>query len=167
MIRGLVIREAEERDSEAIRELLEAAFETDGESRLVANLRRNGDKVLELVAVQEGVLVGEIVFSRLRVAGPEAEFRALALGPLAVLPGRQRTGIGRALIEHAHPVLSARGERLCIVLGEPAFYGRFGYTHARAAGFESQYQSEYLQALAWGEAPISGKLRYPAAFEGL
>ena len=167
MIRGLVIREAEERDSEAIRQLLEAAFETDGESRLVANLRRNGDKVLELVAVQEGVLVGEIVFSRLRVAGPEGEFGALALGPLAVLPGRQRTGIGRALIEHAHPVLSARGERLCIVLGEPAFYGRFGYTHARAAGFESQYQSEYLQALAWGEAPISGKLRYPAAFEGL
>ncbi len=167
MIRGLVIRKADERDSEAIRELLEAAFETDGESRLVANLGRNGDKVLELVAVQEGVLVGEIVFSRLRVAGPEGEFRALALGPLAVLPGRQRTGIGRALIEHAHPVLTARGERLCVVLGDPAFYGRFGYTHARAAGFESHYQSDYLQALAWGEAPVSGELRYPAAFEGL
>ena len=167
MIRGLDIREAGERDAEAIRGLLDAAFETDGESRLVAQLRRDGDCVLELIAAQEGELVGEIFFSRLRVASPEGSFDALALGPLAVLPRMQRTGIGHALIDQAHPVLTARGERLCVVLGDPAYYGRFGYTHDRAAGFESNYQSEYLQALAWGEAPVSGALRYPAAFEGL
>jgi putative acetyltransferase len=167
MIRGLVIRDADEGDAEAIRELLDAAFETDDESRLVENLRADGDRVLELVAVHEGELVGEIFFSRLQVVSDEGHFDALALGPLAVLPGWQRTGIGRALIEHAHPVLTARGELLSVVLGEPAYYGRFGYSHDRAAGFESKYQSPYLQALAWGEAPAHGRLRYPAAFAGL
>lgn len=167
MIRGLVIREAREGDAEAIRELLDAAFATADESRLVEKLRADGDRVLELVALQEGELVGEIFFSRLQVVGEEGHFDALALGPLAVAPKYQRTGIGRALMEHAHPVLAARGERLSVVLGEPAYYGRFGYSHERAAGFESKYQSAYLQALVWGEAPVSGRLRYPAAFEGL
>lgn len=167
MIRGLVIRNAEEGDAGAIRILLDAAFETDDESRLVEKLRADGDRVLELVAVQEGELVGEILFSRLQVVSDEGHFDALALGPLAVLPGRQRTGIGRALIENAHGTLLQRAERLSVVLGEPAYYGRFGYRHDRAAGFESKYQSPYLQALAWGNAPSHGRLRYPAAFAGL
>jgi putative acetyltransferase len=167
MIQGLVIRDAEECDVQAIRDLLDAAFETDDESRLVERLRADGDCVLELVAIQDGELMGEIFFSRLHVVSEEGHFDALALGPLAVFPGRQRTGIGRALIEHAHPALAASGERLSVVLGEPAYYGRFGYRHDRAAGFESKYQSPYLQALAWGEAPTHGLLRYPAAFERL
>jgi putative acetyltransferase len=167
MIRGLVIREAEEGDRNAIRELLDAAFGGDAESRLVERLRADGDRLLELVATYESELVGELFFSRLKVIGEGEEFDALALAPLAVLPARQRTGIGRALIEHAHPVLRAKGERLSVVLGDPAYYGRFDYDHQRAAGFESKYQSAYLQALAWGDAPTSGRLCYPAAFEGL
>jgi putative acetyltransferase len=50
------------------------------------------------------------------------------------------------------------------VLGDPAYYGRFGYSRARAAKFESEYQSEALQALAWGEAPETGRLVYASAF---
>lgn len=167
MIRGLVLREVETGDHPAIRDLLEAAFETDGECRLVQRLREDGDCVLELAGFHEGQLVGEIFFSRLHVIGEGGHAEAVALGPLAVLPGMQHTGIGRALIEHAHPVLVARGERLSVVLGAPDYYGRFGYRHDRAAGFESKYQSAYLQALVWGEAPASGRLRYPAAFEAL
>lgn len=167
MIPGLVVRQAEEGDADAIRGLLDAAFETDGESRLVERLRNDGDRVLELVASRDGEIVGEVFFSRLRVLGGDGHFDALALGPLAVSPSRQRAGIGRALIESAHETLAQRGETLSVVLGEPAYYGRFGYTHARAAGFESKYQSPFLQALAWGEAPRRGRLRYPAAFDGL
>ena len=51
-----------------------------------------------------------------------------------------------------------------MVLGDPAYYGRFGYTHERAAKFESDYQCEALQALAWGDAPESGRLVYASAF---
>ena len=51
-----------------------------------------------------------------------------------------------------------------VVLGDPAYYSRFGYTHARAEKFESEYQSEALQALTWGDAPEAGRLVYASAF---
>ena len=88
----------------------------------------------------------------------------MALAPLAVEPSFHGTGIGGALIREAHVRLKQAGEKLSIVVGEPAYYGRFGYAHERASKFESDYQCEALQALAWGEAPESGRLVYAAAF---
>jgi putative acetyltransferase len=64
----------------------------------------------------------------------------------------------------AHQRLQAAGETLSVVLGDPAYYGRFGYGHARAESFVSDYQCVALQALAWGEAPKAGSLIYAAAF---
>ena len=167
MIRGLVIREARDEDFADIRDLLMEAFAGVGEATLVEELRRQGDRVLELVATHEGALVGGLLFSRLEVAGEHATVPAVALAPLAVAPGRQRTGIGTALVENAHHMLQVAGERLSVVLGDAAYYGRFGYRHARAAGFDSDYQCEHLQALAWGEAPSTGRLRYAPAFAEL
>src|SRR5690606_35540205 len=104
--------------------------------------------VLELVATHEQELAGHLLFSRLRVVGSEGDaFDAVALAPLAVASDIQRTGVGIALVEHAHPVLQAQGERLSVVLGDPAYFGRFGYEAERAAGFESDYAGPYLQAL--------------------
>ena len=70
-------------------------------------------------------------------------------------------------MEEAHHRLEQAGETLSFVLGEPAYYGRFGYSHERAAGFESDWQCEALQALAWGEAPTTGRLVYGVAFSEL
>ena len=167
MIRGLVIREAEAKDHEAIAMLVEAAFGQRDEAGLVDKLRHDGDVVLELVATNEGELVGHIVFSRLVVEEGASRFDAVALAPVAVVPDRQGSGIGKSLIENGHHILEERGERLSIVLGDPAYYGRFGYARDRASGFDSDYQCEALQALAWGEAPATGRLSYPAAFAGL
>ncbi len=168
MIRGLVIREAEEADYPAIGKLLDEAFGGNAESRLVVQLRQDHDAVLELVAAHELEVVGHLLFSRLRVEGDDGRsVDALALAPLAVQPKRQRTGVGTALMENAQKLLEARDETLCVVLGEPAYYGRFGYGRERAAGFACEYQGEYLQALAWGEAPAAGKLVYPQAFSNL
>jgi len=91
----------------------------------------------------------------------------VALAPLAVAPAMQRHGCGAALIAEGHRFLQAAGERLSVVLGEPAYYGRFSYAHARAAGFSSDYQCDALQALSWGEAPTTGRLVYAPAFSGL
>ncbi|RWF10402.1 MAG: N-acetyltransferase, partial [Mesorhizobium sp.] len=91
-------------------------------------------------------------------------FSAVALAPLAVEPSFHGTGIGGALIREAHIRLKEAGEALAVVLGDPAYYGRFGYSHARAEKFESEYQGEALQALAWGEAPETGRLVYASAF---
>ena len=158
------IRAATQGDREAIRRVEEHAFGQQTEAGLVDALVEGGDCVLELVAVEEGQVVGHILFSRLYVEAGAKRHPAIALAPLAVEPSFHGTGIGGALVREAHLRLKAAGETLAIVLGDPAYYGRFGYTHQRAAAFDSEFQGEALQALAWGEAPQSGTLAYAAAF---
>ncbi len=164
---GFAIRAATAADREAIRAIEEAAFGQKDEALLVDTLVAAGDGVLELVAETEGRIVSHVLFSRLTVESEKGGFAAVALAPLAVLPGFQRHGIGAALVEEAHRCLREAGESLSVVLGDPIYYGRFGYSHARAAGFASDYQCAALQALAWGEAPATGRLVYAPAFSGL
>jgi putative acetyltransferase len=167
MMRELVIRPAEAGDREAIFALEAAAFGQDGEAKLVEALVADGDVVLELVATHEAEIVGHILFSRLKVETGQGTAHAVALAPLAVHPERQNTKVGTALIENGHRLLQEAGETLSVVLGDPAYYGRFGYAHARAARFDSDYQCDALQALSWGQAPVSGRLIYSKAFGGL
>lgn len=167
MIRGLVIRPAEARDRMEIFALEEAAFGQDGEAKLVDALVADGDAVLELVATHEAEIVGHILFSRLKVETGNGVVDAVALAPLAVQPQRQKSKVGTALIENGHHLLQEAGETLSVVLGDPAYYGRFGYGHERAAAFESDYQCDALQALELGDAPTSGRLVYAKAFSGL
>lgn len=158
------IRSAQQRDREAIRLVEEHAFEQAAEAGLVDALVGGGDAVVELVAEEDGQVVGHILFSRLHVVEGQSRFPAVALAPLAVEPSFHGTGIGGALIREAHLRLKAAGEKLSFVVGDPAYYGRFGYSHERARRFESTYQGETLQALAWHEAPETGRLDYAAAF---
>lgn len=168
MMRGLVIRPFEARDAEYVRWLLEEAFGNPGEAKLVEAIRAAGDDVLELVATHEQQIYGQILFSRLVVESKNRSADAVALAPLAVRPDKQRTGVGKALIESAHHLLKNAGEELSVVLGDPAYYGKFGYARRRAEKFESDYQGEYLQAFAFSpEAPIMGRLVYAAAFTEL
>jgi putative acetyltransferase len=161
------IRAATPRDRDAIRSVEEHAFGQQAEAGLVDALVGDGDTVLELVAVDEGQVVGHILFSRLYVQKGAKKFAAVALAPLAVEPSFHGTGIGGALVREAHLRLKQAGEKFSIVLGDPAYYGRFGYSHGRAEKFDSDYQGEELQALAWGEAPEGGQLVYAPAFSAL
>lgn len=167
MIRGLVIRPATPADREGIRAIETQAFGRPDEADLVEALVAAGDVVLELVATHEMEIVGHILFSRLYVEQDGRRSPAVALAPLAIQPQRQKTKVGSTLIDNAHVLLKEAGETLSVVLGDPAYYGRFGYAHDRAAGFESDYQGDALQALAFGEAPSGGRLVYARAFTGL
>lgn len=158
------IRAATPRDREAIRLVEEHAFGQNTEAGLVDALVAEDAAVLELVAEDDGVVVGHILFSRLYVRNGGATFPAVALAPLAVEPSFHGTGIGGALINEAHRRLKEAGEKLSVVLGDPAYYGRFGYSHDRAAGFASDYQGDALQALAWDDAPQTGTLQYAEPF---
>lgn len=158
------IRAATPRDREAIRLVEEHAFGQQAEAGLVDALVSQGDVIVELVAEEDGDVVGHILFSRLYVQNGGSTVPAVALAPLAVEPDFHGSGIGGALIREAHIRLKDAGEMLAVVLGDPAYYGRFGYTHERAAKFESDYQCDALQALAWGDAPETGKLVYASAF---
>ena len=161
----LSIRAATPRDRDAIRQVEEHAFGQLAEAGLVDALTSDGDTGLELVAVEDGQVIGHVLFSRLYVVRKGmADFPAVALAPLAVDPSFHGTGIGGALVREAHRRLREAGEKLSVVLGDPAYYGRFGYSRQRAEKFESEYQGEALQALAWADAPESGRLVYAAAF---
>jgi putative acetyltransferase len=159
------IRPAELSDRAAIHEVVARAFGQKLEAELVDRLVGGGDAVLELVAEADGRIVGHVLFSRLAVG--ESSFPAVALAPLAVDPAFQKMGIGAALVSEAHGYLAAAGEKLSIVLGDPAYYGRFGYRRQPAEAYSSDYQCDSLQALAWGAAPATGRLVYAAAFAGL
>ncbi len=159
-----VMRQEDPTDASQIRDLLEASFPGYLEATLVNRLRSDGDIDLSLVAEDQGVVIGYIAFSRLMIEGGHQPFHAAALAPLAVYPEYQQQGVATRLAREGHACLAAMGITLSVVLGEPSFYSRFGYSNRRAAHFESEYQSPYLMALSFGAAPWEGRLVYPAAF---
>ena len=161
------IRRARGGDAPAIRDILIAAFKGGAEARLVEQLRAKSDLVLALVA-DNGEVRGYVAFPRLTVDDGQRVHDAVGLAPLAVAPTHQRLGIGGGLIREGHSLLVARGEPLIFVLGDPAYYVRFGYDAATAAPFTSAYSGPHFMALRLNEnAPRGGKVRYPAAFADL
>lgn len=156
-------RAARPDDAAAIAALVAAAFGRGEEAALVAALRAEGAAAIELVAAApDGALLGHVLFSPMTVG----DAPALALAPLAVAPAAQRRGIGAALVRHGLALAEARREGWCLVLGEPAYYGRFGFTAAAAvtgvpwAGHPA-FQARRLQPAS---APLAGVARYACAF---
>ena len=164
-----MIRDATASDAAAIRAVHLAAFPGPDEADLVERLERDGDVVLSLVAVEEGRVVGHVLISRMQVEGDGRHYRAVGLAPVAVLPERQKQGIGSALIRDALDRLRAQGEEILFLVGEPAYYRRFGFDTATAAPFASPYAGPYFMALALGgtRPPVAGRADYPPAFAGL
>jgi putative acetyltransferase len=99
----------------------------------------------------------------------KAPLRALGLAPVSVTPDRQRSGIGSLLIRTALERATREGWNAVIVLGDPAYYTRFGFDAALASGFESPYAGPYLMALPLkgSLAVTSGRIDYAAAFAAL
>ncbi len=140
-----------------------------GEAALVAWLLEDPGHLpdLSLVAVDNtGSLVGHVVCSR----GGVDSAPALGLGPLSVRPDRQRSGIGTALLEAVLAAAEARDERLVCLLGDPAYYSRFGFQPASELGVEAPEPSwgDYFQARTLGgrTAP-TGTFRYAPPFDRL
>jgi putative acetyltransferase len=151
-----------------IRSILVAAFPGDAEANLVENLRAKGDLALALVAEAPHAVWGYVAFPRLTVRTPAGPVRAFGLAPLAVAPDAQRRGIGSALVREGLRLLGSRDEQLIFVLGDPAYYSRFGFDLAAAHPFESAYSGPHFMALRLcDDAPRAGQVRYPAAFDQL
>lgn len=118
----------------------EAAFGQADEARLIAALLADptAAPVVSLCATHEDQLVGHILFTRARIEGSDT--RAAILAPLAVRPEAQRQGIGAALIHAGFDHLAAAGTRLVFVLGDPAYYGRYGFAPAIPLGLPPAQQ---------------------------
>lgn len=165
-----MIRPAEPADDAGIRAVHEAAFPTAAEAGLVEALGREGDAVVSLVDARQGEIVGHILLSRMIVTGDGQDVRALGLAPVGVRPGFQGGGIGAGLIAAALAIARATGEALVFVLGEPDYYGRFGFSAATAAPFASPYGGPYFMALALPPGftpPRAGAAAYARAFSDL
>ena len=151
----LTIRPAAGDDVARIDVLLRSSFTAPAEATLVRDLCINGDMVLTLVAVEAGddALVGMVAFSRMAVTVHEKPVAAVALAPIAVVAAHRGQGVEEALVQAGIDQLEAAGIVLCFVLGDPAFYERFGFDADFARGFASPYAGDHLMAL-----PLQGGL---------
>jgi putative acetyltransferase len=141
-----------------------------GEAGLVDALRADGAHVPELclVAVEGEEVVGHVVFSRARL---ESGHEVLALAPMAVVPERQRAGVGSRLIEAALCHAAETDFPLVVVLGHPAYYPRFGFEPAGDYGIVAPWD---VPAEAWMVHPLPayrpearGLMSYAAAFDAV
>jgi putative acetyltransferase len=103
----------------------------------VTRLRADEDAMFELVAETDGEILGHIMFSRLW-ADRDGLYAALA--PLAVRPDRQRTGLGSQLVRAGLEIAPEFGAVGVLVLGDPAYYPRFGFSAEAAAGVAAPFQ---------------------------
>ena len=161
----MTIRPARPADAPAIAALLHAAFNGEAEAALVAALREAGDVAIELVAeAPGGEVLGHVLFSPMMVGATPA----LALAPLAVVPRAQLKGIGSALLREGLVRAAARPEAWCLVLGEPDYYGRFGFRAALAAQVTgvpwAGHPAFQALPLVSGAPPLNGDARYAPAF---
>ncbi len=154
-------------DAAAIARVTQAAFavaeHADGtEQFIVAALRDAGALAVSLVAEADGLIVGHVAVSPVAVDGVACGW--LGLGPVSVMPGRHGRGIGTALIEAALDRLRRRGAAGCVVLGEPAYYGRFGFRADLRLSLP-EVPPDYFLALAISDSPPAGVVSFHEAFD--
>lgn len=190
----VTIREELECDRRSIWELHYAAFGGAGEAHLVDRLRDGGFVTVSCVAVSGDQVIGHVLFSRLlihRKLPPANEkgsssldrieacgdlpatgvLEAISLAPLAVHPNHQRQGIGMRLVELGLTRSREAGASIAVVLGDPAFYGRFGFSPELARCLQSPFgggEAWMAMELVFGAlAGVEGRVEYPPPFAEL
>lgn len=163
----VVVRPETPADLEGIREVNRRAFGQEDEARLVDALRDEGYARLPLVAEAGGRIVGHILFSDLPIITPTGTLHALALAPAAVLPDRQRQGIGSRLVREGLKACADEGHRIVVVLGHPDYYPRFGFSARLAERLKAPFSGPAFMAVELvprALADVTGEVRYPPPF---
>lgn len=164
MRQRIEISDSVPQDSAAIELLYPAAFPDENLLPLVRDLLQDSAIGISLVATIDSQIVGHVIFTRCGITG--SSVNVSLLGPLAVLPDRQRQGIGSAIVRAGLQRLEDAGVRLVCVLGDPAYYGRLGFVPESSvkppydlpAEWEGAWQS---QNLGNTRAPDVGTLSVP------
>jgi putative acetyltransferase len=132
------------------------------EAAIIDALQQAGELTVSLVATADGI-IGHAAFSPVLIDGIQDGW--FGLGPVSVLPARQRTGVGTALIEAGLASLKQQGAMGCVVLGDPAYYRRFGFSIDHGLTLAG-VPPEYFQSLSFHGAPRGGSVTYHPAFGG-
>ena len=166
----ITIRPEGPEDALPVRHLNELAFGQPAEADLVDKLRATCGDALSLVAVADDV-VGHILFTPVVVENASRRVVGMGLAPMAVLPDRQRQGIGSQLVRRGVDILRERGCPFVVVVGHPEYYPRFGFEPASARGLASQWEGmpdAAFMVLILDEhvmAGVSGVARYRGEFD--
>ncbi|MDP2262764.1 MAG: N-acetyltransferase [Hydrogenophaga sp.] len=157
-------------DVDAIDAVHRAAFATEPHSRqtehlIVKALRSAGALTVSLVAEQQGQVVGHAAASPVSLSDGSTGWHCV--GPIGVLPGLQRRGIGSALMQALIQQLQAQGSAGCVLVGEPGYYVRFGFQSGLGLvwpGMPAEYDA-YVQSLPFGAAVPQASVIYHPAFD--
>lgn len=160
------IRTEQASDLQAIRDIVHAAFaehpySAHNEERIVDALRAADALCVSLVAVEGGGAIGYVACSSVTIDGRDCGW--YGLGPVAVRPDRQRSGCGSALMLASIEQLRRVGAAGIVLLGEPAYYQRFGFRAHCELVFPGARASHFLSLPLRGEVP-AGTVSYHSAF---
>lgn len=160
------IREETPADVASIEAATVAAFQNAAhtsytEHVIVAALRQAGQLSVSLVADDDGAVIGHVAVSPVTISdGADGWW---GLGPISVVPARQRQGIGAQLMQRAVGTLRVLGAAGCVVLGEPGYYARFGFK-AEPKLVLPGVPPEYFQAILLRGSLPSGVVSYHESF---
>ncbi len=163
----MIIRPERDVDVAAIGSITAAAFaghphSDQTEPLIIERLRANAALSLSLVAEEAGEVIGHIAFSPVTITPTAAGW--YGLGPVSVRPDRQGRGVGSELIRRGLARLRDAGAVGCVVVGEPEFYGKFGFRSEPGLIFPG-CAPQYFMALVLSGEMVSGTVAYHAAFE--
>ena len=131
------------------------------EHLIVSALRKAGLLAISLVADAEGTVIGHVALSPVSISDGASGW--FGLGPISVVPEHQRRGIGSRLMREALRTLREKGASGCVVLGEPEYYGRFGFQADQNLVLPN-VPAEYFQAIFLGSSRPRGTVSYHEAF---
>jgi len=162
------IRPEEPGDIRAIHQVNRQAFETAVEASLVDALRRRAQPLISLVAVVDDEVAGHILFSPVTLSSDPGA-RIMGLAPMAVVPAKQRQGIGTALVRAGLEECRRLSFEAVIVLGHADYYPRFGFVPASRYGLTCEYDvpDDVFMVLELSPGTLEGRsgvIRYHAAF---
>lgn len=162
----ITLREEMPGDDRRIERVIEAAFRkaqhtNHAEQFIVKSLRECDALTLSLVAEVDGEIVGQVAISPVCIS--DGALNWYGLGPISVLPAYQGKGVGSRLMRAALEVIKAKGAAGCVVLGEPGYYGRFGFKAAAGLTLPG-VPPEYFQALSFGGDLAQGEVGFHQAF---
>ncbi|MDQ7780247.1 MAG: N-acetyltransferase [Planctomycetota bacterium] len=162
------IRFEVEKDGVAVHALNTASFDTRAEADLVDALRVQAQPFVSLVAEDEGLVVGHIMFTPVSLSG-HPQLKIMGIGPMAVESSRQRKGIGSGLVRAGLEECRKLGFGAVVVLGHAEYYPRFGFVKSTEYGIDSEYKvrPEYFMALELQDGylrGVSGTIKYNAVF---
>jgi putative acetyltransferase len=162
----MTIRPETSHDFAAIENIHIAAFANHPYSQqtehlIVDALRADHALTVSLVAELDGKVVGHIAFSPIQIDGHDCPW--FILGPIGVLPEHQRRGIGKELVREGLKAIRSLGAEGCVLVGDPAYYSRFGFTSNSTLTLEG-VPAENFVCLPFTDPIPNGRVTYHAAF---